>query len=400
MDSPAVFDAAAETARYLSTITPQAHAKAQAYTQGGHWLILGSAVVSLGISWLVIRSGVLVRIRQAIEGWRSRPWLASLAVLAVAQLLITLLGLPWSIYESWWRESQYGLTSQSLPGWLGEWAIGSAIGLVVGTLLMTVFYALLRRAPKTWWIWGSGLSLVFLVIGLVISPIAIEPIFNNYTPAPPGPVRDAVVELAKAHGVPSDKIFVYDGSKQSNRYTANVSGLFGSARVAMSDTMFKAGADMAEVRAVVAHEMGHYARQHILWQLGAMSLLLIIAFWLVDRFFAPMARLLGAGEVKGIADPAGYPVFVAVLVVIGVLGGPLMSSISRIAESDADNFSLMAAREPDGLARALMRTVEYRAATPGALEEALFYDHPAVGNRIRNGMDWKAREIAAGRMKP
>ena len=168
----------------------------------------------------------------------------------------------------------------------------------------------------------------------------------------------------------------------------------------MSDTMFKAGADMAEVRAVVAHEMGHYARQHILWQLGAMSLLLIIAFWLVDRFFAPMARLLGAGEVKGISDPAGYPVFVAVLVVIGVLGGPLMSSISRIAESDADNFSLMAAREPDGLARALMKTVEYRAATPGALEEALFYDHPAVGNRIRNGMDWKAREIAAGRLKP
>lgn len=400
MNSPAVFDAAAETARYLSTITPEAHTKAQAYTQGGHWLILGSAVVSLLISWLIIRSGVLVRIRQAIEGWRSRPWLASLAVLAVAQLLLTLLGLPWSIYESWWRESQYGLTSQSLPGWLGEWAIGSAIGLVVGTLLMTVFYALLRRAPKTWWIGGSGLSLVFLVIGLVISPIAIEPIFNNYTPAPPGPVRDAVVELAKAHGVPSDKIFVYDGSKQSNRYTANVSGLFGSARVAMSDTMFKAGADMGEVRAVVAHEMGHYARQHILWQLGAMSLLLIAAFWLVDRFFAPMARLLGAGEVKGIADPAGYPVFAAVLVVIGVLGGPLMSSISRIAESDADNFSLMAAREPDGLARALMKTVEYRAATPGKIEEILFYDHPAVGNRIRNGMDWKAREIAAGRLKP
>jgi STE24 endopeptidase len=71
-----------------------------------------------------------------------------------------------------------------------------------------------------------------------------------------------------------------------------------------------------------------------------------------------------------------------------------------VAETDADNFSLMAAREPDGLARALMKTVEYRAATPGALEEALFYDHPAVGNRIRNGMDWKEREIAAGRLKP
>lgn len=396
----AKFDAAAETARYLATLPPEAHAKATHYTQGGHWLLLWGALISLVIAWLVVRSEVLSNLRRRIEGTRSRPWLSGLVVLLVAQFAMGLLSLPWSIYSNWWREKQYGLTSQPLTGWLGEWAMSFGLGLVFGTLMLLVFYWLLRKAPRTWWIWGAGVSVVFAAIMLLAGPVFIEPLFNKYTPAPPGPVRDAVVEMARANGIPSDKIFVYNGSKQSNRYTANVSGLFGSARVAMSDTMFKAGADLAEVRAVVGHEMGHYARHHILWQLGALSILLVLAFWLVDRLFPLFARWMGADQVKGIADPAGYPVFTAVLVVIGLLGTPVLNTLIRLGESDADNYSLRIAREPDGLSKALVKTIEYRAATPGKLEEILFYDHPAVGNRVRNAMDWKAKELAAGRTVP
>ncbi|MBI1405922.1 MAG: M48 family metalloprotease [Caulobacter sp.] len=396
----AKFDAAAETARYLATLPPEAHARATHYTQGGHWLLLWGALISLAIAWLVVRSEVLSNLRRRIEGTRSRPWLSGLVVLLVAQLAMSLIRLPWSIYENWWREKQYGLTSQPLTGWLGEWAMSFGLSLVFGTLMLLVFYWLLRKAPKTWWIWGAGVSVVFAAIMLLAGPVFIEPLFNKYTPAPPGPVRDAVVEMAKANGIPSEKIFVYNGSKQSNRYTANVSGLFGSARVAMSDTMFKAGADLAEVRGVVGHEMGHYARHHILWQLGALSILLVLAFWLVDRLFPLFARLMGASQVKGIADPAGYPVFTAVLVVIGLLGTPVLNTLIRLGESDADNYSLRIAREPDGLSKALVKTIEYRAATPGKPEEILFYDHPAVGNRVRNAMDWKAKELAAGRTVP
>jgi STE24 endopeptidase len=396
----AAFDAAAETTRYLATLPAEAHAKAQAYTQGGHWLILWGTLVSLAVAWIILRTGVLTGLRGRIEGRKARPWLTALAVLFVAQLISGLLELPWTIYAQWWRETAYGMTSQPLTGWLVEWVMNLGIGLVAGTLMLAVFYWLLRRAPKTWWVWGSGVALVFLAFVLLASPVFVEPLFNKYTPAPPGPVRDAVVALAQANGIPSDKIFVYDGSKQSNRYTANVSGLFGSARVAMSDTMFKAGADMAEVRGVVGHEMGHYARHHALWMLAALGVLLVIAFFLVDRLFPLFARLLGAKGVKGIADPAGYPVFAAVMVVIAMVGTPLLNTVIRTAESDADNYALRVTREPDGLSRALVKTIEYRAATPGKLEEIIFYDHPAVGNRIRNAMDWKSRELAAGRTVP
>jgi STE24 endopeptidase len=385
MAASAAFDPAVETAKYLATLSPEAHARATAYTQGGHWLLLWGALIAIVVSWLIVKSGVLVKLR-GTKG----PWLAVLAVVPVAILMDSILSLPWSIYTGWWRETQYGLKSQPLPEWLGEWGMSLGIGLVMNVILFSIIYAVIRAAPKRWWLWSGLVTSLFLIFAIVISPVLIEPLFNKYTPAPPGAVRDSVVEMAKANGVPSDKIFIYNGSKQSNRYTANVSGLFGSARVAMSDTMFKQGADMAEVRGVVGHEMGHYVHMHSLWFAGAFSLLSMLGFWLVDRLFPLAVRLLGARGVEGLADPAGLPVLTAVLAVLSLLATPVTNTLIRTAEADADNFSLERVNEPDGLAKALVKTIEYRAATPGQLEEIIFYDHPSVGWRVRNAMNWKA----------
>lgn len=386
----ALFDPAAATAAYLAQLPPEAHAKATAYTQGGHWLLLWGFLVSALVSFLIVRWGVLAALRRRLERRKPRPVLVSFVV-GIAYLLIdSVLSLPWSIYADWWRQKQYGLTSQAFTGWLGEQAISTAIGAVLFGLFLAALYALIRKAPRTWWLWSGGLTAVFITVMMVLAPIYIEPIFNQYTPAPAGPVRDQVVAMARANGIPADKIFVYNGSKQSNAYTANVSGLFGSARVAMSDTMFKQGADLAEVRGVVGHEMGHYAHHHALWIAGGMSLLAIVAFFLVDRLFAPVSALMGADAVRGLADPAGLPILAVILGLLSLLGQPVTNSLIRIAESDADHYSLVHFNEPDGLAKALVKTIEYRAATPGRLEEIVFYDHPAVGNRIRRAMEWKA----------
>lgn len=389
----APFDPAAATAAYLAALTPAQHAKATAYTQGGHWVLLWSALVSLAVCWLVLRSGVLQRLRGRIERRRPRRNLAVLACAAVFTLLTWLIGLPWAVYSNWWRDKGYGLTSQSLGGWFSEGLISLLISLVFSSLFFVALYALIRRTGRLWWAWAAGMAGVFIVLAMIIAPIFIEPLFNTYTPAPPGPARDAVVELAKATGTPSDKIFIYNGSKQSNRYTANVSGLGSSARVAMSDTMFAKGADLAEVRGVVGHEMGHYKRAHILFFAGFAVLAAAVAFFLIDRLFAPAARIMGAQDVSGVEDPAGLPVLTAILTVIGLLATPLTSTATRLQESDADRFSLQHAREPDGLAKALVKTIEYRASSPSAVEEFLFYDHPSVENRVRMAMEWKAANL-------
>jgi len=395
----AQFDPAAATQAYLAVLTPAQHAKAQAYTQGGHWLLLWGTLVAVAVAWLVLRSGVLVKVRDGIEKGAPKPVRVALAVLIVDAVLEMILSLPWSVYSDWWREKAYGLTSQPFGGWLGEQLLSAVIFIPITTLLMLGLYALMRRAPKTWWLWGSGVVAAFFVVAMILAPVFIMPLFNDYKPAPPGPVRDEVVAMAAKVGVPADKIFIYDGSKQSNRYTANVAGIGATARIAMSDVMFKKDADLAEVRGVVGHEMGHYVRGHIFIFAGMYAAMALVAFFLVDRLFAPVARLLGAKGVRGVADPAGFPVIGIMLAVLGLLATPLQVSITRIGESDADTFSLENFNEPDGLAKALVKTIEYRAATPSKLEEILFYDHPSVGGRVRKAMDWKAARMQVDAVK-
>lgn len=387
------FDPAAATAAYLAQLPPEAHAKATAYTQGGHWLVLWGAVVAVLTAWIVLRSGVLVGARQAIESRKARPWLAAAVVLGLDALIETVLGLPWTIYTQWWREKAYGLTSRALPGFLAEFALTAVISIVVTVFLVSLLYWLIRRAPRTWWAWGGGLVSIAFVFLLVLAPVFVEPLFNTYREAPPGPIRDAIVEMAKANGVPHDKIYVYDGSKQSNRYTANVSGLFGTARIAMSDVMFAKGADLAEVKAVVGHEMGHYVRKDVFWLAGAFGLMGMAGFFLVDRLFSTVLRWTGAKGVQGLADPAGFPVIGIIIAVLTLLATPIYATLIRQGEVAADRYSLEHVNEPDGLARALVKTIEYRAATPSKLEETLFYDHPAVGSRVRMAMDWKAAQM-------
>jgi len=383
------FDPAAATAAYLAQMPPEVHTKATAYTQGGHWLLLWGFFVSALAAVIIIRLGILRRIQLRLEATGPRPVLLAVVVTATYLLLSWALTLPWSIYESWWRQKQYGLTSQPFGGWLGESLLSTVIGAIFAGLFFAALYTLMRRSPRRWWLWSGALAMVFLLFGLLIAPLYIELLFNKYTPAPPGQVRDAVVEMARKNGVPSDKIFIYDGSKQSNAYTANVSGIGGSARVAMSDVMFLKDADLAEVRGVVGHEMGHYVRQHALWGALALGILATLAFFLVARFFPATSRLLGA-DADGISDPVGLPVLMVLVSLIALIGTPLTNTLGRTIEADADRFSLEHVNEPDGLSKALIKTMEYRAATPGAVEEIIFYDHPSVSSRVRRAMEWKA----------
>jgi STE24 endopeptidase len=389
------FDPAAATAAYLATLPPEVHEKATHYTQGGHWVLLWTAVVSVLVSWIVLKSGLLVRLRAGVVAKKPRPWLAVVVVLLVDGVVEGLLSIPWDTYARWWREKSYGFTNRAYGGWLGEHLLLMVVGTVAGLISFALLYWLIRRAPKTWWLWAglatTALSLVFFVLGLFL----VEPLLNNYQPAPPGPVRDEVVAMAKQVGMPSDKILIYNGSKQSNRYTANAGGIFGYGRVAMSDVMFKRNADLAEVKGVVGHEMGHYVRKHILIGAVFQGLLALVGFFLVDRLFGWASRLLGARGVGGLADPAGFPVISIILAVLSLLATPITNSFSRWVEADADHFSVVHFNEPDGLAKALVKTLEYRAATPSKLEEVIFYDHPSVGARVRAMMDWKAAHPAS-----
>jgi STE24 endopeptidase len=385
------FNPEAATRAYIDSLGPEHLAKAAAYTAGNHWLLLWGLVVSAIVTWIIVRAGLLDRVAARLAG--RGPNLRAFLVSAVFLLVSTLITLPWSLYEGWWRERGYGRTSQPLGDYLGQDAIGTALTVLIGALFLTGVYALIRRTGKRWWLWSGALTAAAASFLLLLAPILIEPLFNDYKPVPPGEVRDALVVMAKEAGVPPERIFVYDGSRQSNNFTANVAGLGGSARIAISDVAFK-GASLDEVKAVTGHEIGHYVLGHVWRGVIVISVLAVVFFFLADRLYPRFARAFGSRA--ALADPVGLPILLFIVGVLGLFAQPVMNTLSRMDETESDMYSLKTVGLPDALASALVKTAEYRDPLPGALQEILFYTHPSVERRVRRAMEWKAAQGGGG----
>ena len=379
------FDPQAATTAYIDSLGVDALAKAAAYTAGNHWLLLWGLVVAAAVTWVVVRSGLLDRIARRLG--RRGPNLRAFIVSAVFFVVSSFLYLPWTFYSEWWRERSYGRTSQPLGDFAGQELISVLILAVLGGLFFVGVYALIRRAGRRWWLWSGAFTAVALAAFLLAAPVFIEPIFNDYKPVPAGEVRDALVGMAAEAGVPADRIFVYDGSRQSNNFTANVSGVAGSARVAISDVAFK-GASLEEVKAVTGHEIGHYVLHHTRQLVILLSLLAIVFFFLADRLFPRFAGAFGSSAT--LSDPTGLPVLLFMATLFGLLVQPVINFESRHAETAADRYSLETVGLPDALASALVKTAEYRNPRPQPLQEWLFYTHPSVERRVRTAMEWKA----------
>ena len=388
----AAFDPVAATEALLATMPPGALARSDAYFQGGYWLLLWSTLVSVAAAWALLHFGWAARLRDLAERVSKRPGPSALLFAPAFVVASTLLELPWSIYADFAREHQYGLATQNFAEWIGEAGINLGVNLALLGLGIALLYAVIRRAGRAWWAWAGAGFIVFAAFAVAIAPVFIEPLFNDYTSLEPGPLRNDILSLARANGIPSDDVFVVDQSRQTTRISANVSGFLGTTRIALNDNLLAQGTP-AEVRAEMAHEMGHYALGHVPTLLIQLGLLLGVGFLFADRVFSALQRRFGARwGVRGLTDPAGFPILYGALAVFLLLATPVQNTIIRTQEAHADLFGLNAAREPDAFASTALKLSAYRKLAPSPLEEALMYDHPSGRSRILMSMRWKAEQ--------
>jgi STE24 endopeptidase len=383
------FDAVSATNAYIDSLGTEALAQAAAYTAGNHWLILWSLLATVVSTSLIVRSGILVALSNKLSqrGAFNRAFRVSAAFIVLSAII----ELPWTIYTSWYRQTQYDMTTQPLGDFLGQSGLGLALSAVLMGLLLATFYVLIKKAGPLWWAWFGGITASLVATMMLLGPSLIQPLFNEYAPVPEGEVKQAVERLAVEANIPTDRIFMYDGSRQSNNFTANVSGIGSSARIAISDIALKE-ANLDEVKAVTGHEIGHYVSGHIWWVVFLLSGEVVIAFLLADKLFKPVARVFGADE--DIQNPASVPILILLVGVLLTLFEPINNSLTRMNEADADRYSLETVGLPDGLASALVKTAEYRDPRPGQLQELLFYTHPSVERRVRMAMEWKREQLA------
>ena len=387
------FDVAAATDAYLSQLTPEQKASSDAYFEGGYWLLLWVFLYGAVEMWLLLGLGWSARMRDLAERLTSKAPLQT-ALYAVQFLLLTaVLEFPLGWYTGFFREHQYGLATQTFGPWFGEQLIGLGVGLVLLPLLLMALYGAFRRAPRTWWLWGSAVMLVFLVVIQLLAPVYIAPLFNTYTPVERPEVLAPVLGMARANGVPVDNVYVFDASRQTTRISANVSGIFNTLRVSLNDNLLNR-TSVPEIKAVMGHELGHYVLNHAYEGLMFFTLVILGAFgFLRFSFDQTLARWGGSWGVRGIADPAGLPLLIFLLSVYSFVLTPVGNTFVRVNEAEADMFGLNTAREPDGFAATAVKLSEYRKLDPGPIEEFLFFDHPSGRTRIHMAMQWKAEHL-------
>ena len=209
----------------MNSVPRDKREKSDAYFEGGYWLILWNYLVAAGISILLLSSRISARLRDFSERL-TRYRTLRVACYSIAYLLLVyVLSFPLNVYEHFVREHQYELATQSFPAWFREQLIGLGITLIGGTIFFIVLYAVFRRAPKTWWIWGTGVAVVFSFVLLFIAPVFIEPLFNTYKPLTKPEISEPILAMARANQIPVKQVFEVDASRQTTRVSANVSGI-------------------------------------------------------------------------------------------------------------------------------------------------------------------------------
>jgi STE24 endopeptidase len=389
------FDPEQATRAWLDTMGPEATARSNGYFEGGYWISLADAAFTIAVAMLLMVLGFAKRARSWLEKTVKVYFLVvfgmAIFYLFVSSLLLT----PFYYYTGFLREHEFGLSTQTFQEWFSEYLIGFAINLVIGAVFISLLYLVVRAAKQTWWIWGTGVTVAFMVVIIALAPVYLTPLFNTFTPMQAGALKQDILHMAQANGVPADNVYVFDVSRQSNRVTANVSGFLGTTRISLADTLLQR-ASTSGVREVMGHEIGHYVLHHTNSILVMLGVLIAIVFALTNVLFKWLAK----GErwgVRDISDPAGMPLAFAVLTFLFTLATPINNNIIRYHEHQADIFGLNASREPDGFAETALLLSEYRKMEPSPLERWFFYDHPSGYDRIRMAMEWKAHEMAAGR---
>lgn len=386
------FDVNAATQAYLALLQGPARAQSDAYFTGGYWFPLWSALFSLVLYWLLLKTGVSARMRGWAERLTQRRWLQP-ALYALPFVVVTsLVLLPWTIYTDFVREGQYGLMNQSFGGWFADWLKGEAIALVVTALVFIGIFAGIRNMPRKWWLAATAGTTVFIAFAALVAPVFVAPLFNTYTEMPAGPLRDRIVAVAAANNIPAEHIYVSDASRQSKRISANVSGLGPTIRITLNDNLLNRTSP-DEVVAVMGHEMGHYVLNHVRNLIIGFTLIFAVIFFAVSRIAPALIRRHPEWGVRDVADPASTPVLMALAVIASLILTPVQNTITRTNEVAADRFGLDAAKAPDGFAKVAMRLSEYRKISAGPVEEFVFYDHPSGENRVRMSMQWKKDHV-------
>ena len=377
-------------AAFARTVTLAAHQKAADYTVakarfGLLEMALG-AVVLLG--WTLL--GGLQALNQWLLSWLGGGMLQQLALLAAFALIGGLIDLPGAWYQTFVIEQRYGFNKMTPRLWVADLAKSALVGAVIGLPIVALILWLMGALPgspwwKSWWLVGWAVWMGFNLLLLVIYPMFIAPLFNKFKPLDDDALKRRVTALMQRCGFASKGLFVMDGSKRSAHANAYFTGFGAAKRVVFYDTLL-AKLSPGEVDAVLAHELGHFKRRHIVKRIAGMFALSLAGFALLGWLSTRVWFYMGLGVSPNLAAPnnaLALLLFVLAMPVFSVFVSPLFAQLSRRHEFEADAYAVAQTSGQD-LSAALLKLYEDNASTltPDPLFVKFYYSHPPATERL------------------
>jgi STE24 endopeptidase len=307
------FDINASVEAYLAKMPPARRARSNAYFEGGYWLLLWDFLSAVFVGWLLLRFRWSARMRnlaERITRFRSLQdalyWIQFIVVTST-------LTFPMTVYEGYFREHKYDLLNQNFGAWMRDQLVGLAVAVVLGAILVVPLFWLVRRLGQNWWVWGAAVAIVFVAFVNLIAPVYIAPLFNQYKKLEDARVRDPILSMARANGIPATDVYEFDASRQSNRVSANVSGFASTLRISLNDNLLKR-CTLPEIETTMGHEMGHYVLNHAYKGLVMIGVVIVIGFAFLNwgTVFA-LAHWGAKWDVRGVTDVAVLPLAMIVL---------------------------------------------------------------------------------------
>ena len=378
----------ATPAAFVASIDAASHRKAADYTVAKERFGLVETAADVGILVALTLGGGLDALLRATQALPVVPLLRDVALLAAVALIGGIAGLPFS----WWRtfrlEEHYGFNRTTPRAWLADLAKGVAIGVVLGLPLALAVLWTMRSTGAAWWLWAWLVWMAFQMLLLVLYPTVIAPLYNRFTPLPPGAARERVEALLARCRFRSAGLFVIDGSRRSAHGNAYFAGFGPAKRVVFFDTLLARLAP-EEVEAVLAHELGHFRLRHIvkriLWSSALSLALLALLAWLSGAGWLYAGLGIPAGDIPAAMARPGVALafFMLALPVFAFALSPIASAYSRRHEFEADAFAARNASAP-ALVAALVKLYRDNATTltPDPVHSAFYDSHPPASQRV------------------
>lgn len=379
-------------------LVPTPTEKAMSYYRSGIALWIINSILGFLIPVLFLFTGFSARIRD--WAWKLTPfkksdqssWLLRSiktfvligVYFAIFTVISAIISLPLDYYQGFVREHAYGLSDQAFGKWLGDQLKGLMVSIVAGALFLWVPYLLIKKSPQRWWLYTGLLTIPFLFFSIMIQPVFIDPLFNDFGPMKNKELESKILKLAERAGIEGGRVYEVNKSADTKHLNAYVTGFGSTKRIVLWDTLLKE-MNEREVLCVMGHEMGHYVLGHV-WKLilffSAVILLTLFAIhrtarWMLDKYH----QRFGFNE---LSDIASLPLIILIFSVYIFIVTPGIMAFTRHTEHESDRFGLEITHDNHAMATAFAKFVTNDLANPrpNALVKLWQYSHPTTGERI------------------